>query len=157
MVRGVRGAITVGSNTAEAIREASRRVLTTIVDENDIELDQIASVIFSATKDLDVETPAFGAREMGWTAIPLFCTQEMEVPEGLARCIRVLIHVNTDKPQDEIRHVYLDGAVVLRPDIAEALDLDGLAANGVYEFVFVLSHLNIYGATGAPVRPLALA
>ena len=119
MVRGVRGAITVGSNTAEAIRKAARRLLLTIVEQNRIELDQIVSVIFSATKDLDAETPAFGARQIGWTSIPLFCTQEMEVPEGLARCIRVLIHVNTDKPQDEIRHVYLDGATVLRPDIAE--------------------------------------
>lgn len=119
MVRGVRGAITVESNTAESIRKASRRILSEIVDQNRIELDQIASVIFSATKDLDVETPAYGARQMGWTSIPLFCTQEMEVPGGLARCIRVLVNVNTETPQDEIRHVYLDGAVVLRPDIAE--------------------------------------
>ncbi len=119
MVRGVRGAITVESNTAEAIREASRRLLSTIVDHNRIELGQIISVIFSATKDLDVETPAYGARRMGWTSIPLFCTQEMEVPNALARCIRVLVHVNSEKSQDEIRHVYLDGAVVLRPDIAE--------------------------------------
>ena len=119
MVRGIRGAITVESNTAEAIRSAAHRLLTTIVARNGIELEQIASVIFSATKDIDAETPAFEARQMGWTSVPLFCTQEMEVPDGLARCIRVLIHVNTDKSQDEIRHVYLDGAVVLRPDIAK--------------------------------------
>ncbi len=119
MVRGVRGAITVELNSADAIGEASRRLLSAIVDANRIELEQIASVIFSATKDLDAETPALGARQMGWTSIPLFCTQEMEVPDGLPRCLRVLVHVNTEKPQDEMRHVYLDGAVVLRPDIAE--------------------------------------
>ncbi len=119
MVRGIRGAITVESNTAEAIRSAVHRLLSTIVDRNGIELERIASVVFSVTKDIDAESPAFGARQMGWTSIPLFCTQEMEVPEGLARCVRVLIHINTDKSQDEIRHVYLDGAVVLRPDIAE--------------------------------------
>lgn len=118
MVRGVRGAISVESNTAESIRSAVRRLLTTMVARNGIEEEKIASVIFTATKDIDAESPAFGARQMGWTSIPLFCTQEMEVPEALARCIRVLIHVNTDKSQDEIRHVYLDGAVVLRPDIA---------------------------------------
>ncbi|MDE2845617.1 MAG: chorismate mutase [Gemmatimonadota bacterium] len=119
MVRGVRGATTVESNTAEAIREASRRLLSTIVDRNRIELEEIVSVFFTTTKDLDVETPAFGARQMGWTSIPLFCMQEMEVSDGLPKCIRVLVHVNTEKLQDEIRHVYLDGAVVLRPDIAE--------------------------------------
>lgn len=118
MVRGVRGAITVESNTAEAIRRAVHRLLAAMVARNGIEQEEIASVIFSTTKDIDAETPAFGARQMGWTSIPLFCTQEMEVPEVLARCIRVLIHVNTDKSQDEIRHVYLDGAVALRPDIA---------------------------------------
>lgn len=119
MVRGVRGAITVESNTSEAICEASRRLLTTIVERNRIELEHIISVFFSSTKDLDAQTPAYGVRQMGWTAIPLFCTQEMEVPGSLPGCVRVLVHVNTEKSQDEIRHVYLDGAVVLRPDIAE--------------------------------------
>ena len=119
MVRGIRGAIPVRSNNAEAIREASRRLLSTIVDHNRIELEQIISVIFSATTDIDAETPAYGARLMGWTSIPLFCTQEMAVPNTLSRCIRVLVHVNAEKTQDEIQHVYLDGAVVLRPDIAE--------------------------------------
>ena len=118
MVRGVRGAITVESNTAEAIRRAVHRLLGTIVARNGIEPEKVASVIFSTTKDIDAESPAFGARQMGWTSIPLFCTQEMEVPDSLALCIRVLIHVNTDKSQDEMRHAYLDGAFVLRPDIA---------------------------------------
>ena len=119
MVRGVRGAITVESNTVEAIRTATCRLLTTIVDHNRIESEEIASVIFTATKDIDAESPAYGARQMGWTSIPLFCAQELEVPDTLAMCIRVLVHVNTDKSQDEMRHVYLDGAVTLRPDIAE--------------------------------------
>lgn len=119
MVRGIRGAITVESNTAEAIRTASRRLLSTIIDQNGIDLEDIISVIFTATKDIDAESPAFGLRQMGWTTIPLFCAQEMEVPDALAMCIRVLVHLNTDKSQDETRHVYLDGAVALRPDIAE--------------------------------------
>lgn len=119
MVRGVRGAVTVESNTVEAIRTATCRLLTTIVDQNRIDSEEIASVIFTATKDIDAESPAYGARQMGWTSIPLFCAQELEVPDMLAMCIRVLVHVNTDKSQDEMRHVYLDGAVALRPDIAE--------------------------------------
>ncbi len=119
MVRGVRGATTVESNSAEAIREASQRLISAIVERNRIELKQIVSVVFSATSDLDAETPAYGVRLLGWASIPLFCTQEMEVPGGLPRCIRVLMHINANKSQDEIRHVYLDGAVVLRPDIAE--------------------------------------
>ena len=118
MVRGVRGAITVESNTAEAIRSAAHRLLTTIMDRNGIELEQIASVVFSVTKDIDAESPAYGVRQMGLVDVPLFSLQEMEVPGSLARCVRVLVHINTDKSQDEIRHVYLDGAVVLRPDIA---------------------------------------
>ncbi len=119
MVRGVRGAITVESNTVEAIRTATCRLLTTIVDHNRIDSEEIASVIFTTTKDIDAESPAYGARQMGWTSIPLFCAQELEVPDTLPRCIRVLVHVNTDKSQNEMRHVYLDGAVTLRPDIAE--------------------------------------
>lgn len=118
MVRGVRGAITVESNTAEAIRNAAHRLLAAIMDRNGIELEQIASVVFSVTKDIDAESPAYGVRQMGLVAVPLFSLQEMEVPGSLARCVRVLVHINTDKSQDEIRHVYLDGAVVLRPDIA---------------------------------------
>ena len=119
MVRGIRGAITVKTNTDQAIRESTCQLLAKIVEQNNIELGQIVSVIFSATKDLDAETPAYGARLMGWTSIPLFCTLEMEVPNTLTKCIRVLLHINTDKSQEDIQHIYLEGAKVLRPDLTE--------------------------------------
>jgi chorismate mutase len=119
MIRGVRGAISVEANTVEAIREATRRLLTELVERNRIRLEDIASVFFTGTPDLDVEVPARGAREMGWTLIPMFCMREMEVQDGLPRCIRVLAHINTDKSQTEIIHVYLGEAARLRPDLVQ--------------------------------------
>jgi len=119
MVRGIRGAITVEQNTADSIQRATQRLLQTIVERNQLELDQVVSVMFSVTSDLDAESPPYGARLIGWTSIPLFCAQEMVVKDGLSRCVRVLIHTNSEKQQQEIRHVYLDGATALRPDLAE--------------------------------------
>lgn len=119
MVRGIRGAVTVDANTRKAIREATQRLLKMIVEQNHLALEDMASVFFTGTKDLDVEVPARAAREMGWTAIPMFCAQEMAVQDSLPRCIRVMIHVNTDKTQQEIQHVYLGEAVRLRPDLTQ--------------------------------------
>ncbi len=115
--RGIRGAITVEQNSAETILNATRTLLQQIVDANTLDPAEIASVILTATPDLDAVAPARAAREMGWTDVPLLCMQEMAVPGSLPMCIRVLIHWNTDLEQDQIRHVYLGRARVLRPDL----------------------------------------
>lgn len=116
--RGVRGAITVEENTAEVIHDGARELLTAMAEENGFEIADLVSVIFTATPDLDAAYPAAAARALGWTATPLLCMQEMAVAGSLARCIRVLVHWNTDRAPSEVRHVYLRGAQVLRPDLA---------------------------------------
>ena len=115
--RGIRGAITVDANKQEMILAATRELLTHIVEANDLDVDDVASAVFTATPDLDAAPPARAARELGWTGVPLLCMQEMAVAGALPRCIRVLIHWNTERRQDQIRHVYLKEARVLRPDL----------------------------------------
>ncbi len=117
LMRGVRGAITVEANTARAIHEATRALLTEMVRANRIETGAIAAVIFTLTPDLDAAFPAEGARQMGWTAVPLLSCSEIAVPGALGRCLRILMLVSTQRAQDEIAHVYLRGAEVLRPDL----------------------------------------
>lgn len=114
--RGVRGATTCDDNTRAAILSATRELLNQMVARNGIALPDVASVIFTTTADLMAEFPAVAAREMGWQQVPMLCTHEMTVPHGLPRCIRVLLHWNTDRSPERIRHVYLRGAVALRPD-----------------------------------------
>lgn len=114
--RGIRGATVATANTAEAIRSATQELLRELVAENNLDPDDIASVIFTTTPDLTAEAPARAARELGWTEAALLCVGEMETVDGLRRCIRVLIHWNTDKGPAEVRHVYLRDAVQLRPD-----------------------------------------
>jgi chorismate mutase len=116
-VRGVRGAITVERDEAALLLDATERLLRAIVAENGIRSDDVASALFTLTPDLVSQFPAMAARRMGWTLVPLLNFTEVAVPGALARCIRVLLHVNTDKGQDEIVHVYLEGARVLRPDL----------------------------------------
>jgi len=117
-VRGVRGAIQVERDDETVLLDATERLLREIVAENGISPDDIASALFTLTPDLRAQFPAVAARRMGWTLVPLLNFTEIGVPGGLPRTIRVLIHVNTEKRQDEIVHVYLDGARVLRPDLA---------------------------------------
>lgn len=118
MVRAIRGAITVDANTADDIVDGTRELLEHIVLNNHLTTDNIISAIFTVTPDLNAQYPAAAAREMGWHDIPLLCACEINKPEGLPKCIRVLLHVHSDKPKAEIRHVYLRKAVSLRPDIA---------------------------------------
>jgi chorismate mutase len=120
MMRGIRGAITVGHDDAAAIVEATKRLLTAMIERNAVALDDIASVLFSLTPDLRAVFPALGAREMGWTHVPMLHFCEIDVPGSLPRVIRVLMHVNTTRALDAIDHVYLDGAVVLRPDLTRS-------------------------------------
>jgi len=114
--RGIRGATTVEENTAEAILAATRELLVCIVEANGLEVEDVASAIFTATPDLTAAFPAQAAREMGWHNVALLDAQEIPVPGSLERCIRVLVHWNTEKSAAEIRHVYLRGARKLRPD-----------------------------------------
>jgi chorismate mutase len=114
--RGIRGATTVDENVPDAILEATTELLTELVQANSLDVEDIASAFFSTTTDLDAEFPAVAANRMGWTDVALLCGHEMQVPGSLQRCLRVLLHVNTEKSQHEMVHVYLRGATVLRPD-----------------------------------------
>ena len=116
--RGVRGATTAEENTAEAILAATRELLVLIVEANDLRVEDVASAIFTTTPDLTAAFPAKAAREIGWRDVALLDAQEIPVPGSLERCIRVLVHWNTEKRQDEVVHVYIKGASALRPDIS---------------------------------------
>ena len=115
--RGVRGAISVEANTREAILGASRELLQEMVRANGLGLKDIACAIFTTTPDLNAEFPAAGARELGWSEVPLLCAQEMGVPGALPRCLRVLILANTRKSAEDMVHVYLKEAKALRPEV----------------------------------------
>ena len=117
-VRGIRGAITVDADDPEAIVRATQRLLREMVAQNAVDLDDIASVLFSLTPDLRAAFPALGAREMGWIHVPMLHFTEIDVPGALARVVRVLMHVNTSRAQQDVEHVYLEGARVLRPDLS---------------------------------------
>jgi chorismate mutase len=117
-VRGIRGATTAPANTREAMLAATRELLDALIRANQIQAADVASIYFTTTADLDAAFPATAAREMGWMNVALLDAQAPRVPNDIARCIRVLIHWNTDRACDQIRHVYLRGASHLRPDLA---------------------------------------
>ncbi len=115
-VRGIRGATVAAANTKESILDATRELLLDMIAANDIQPEDVASAWFTTSPDLNAEYPAPAARALGWTDVALLCTHEMNVPHGLPRCIRILIHLNTDKPTHAIKHIYLGEAATLRPD-----------------------------------------
>lgn len=116
-VRAIRGATTAEANTVAAIRGAVMELLDDIEARNRFDPEEVVSVIFTATRDLDAVFPAAIARERPrWSNVPLLDVQQMQVANSLERCIRVLIHLNTPIPQRDIRHSYLQGAKNLRPD-----------------------------------------
>jgi chorismate mutase len=114
--RGIRGAITVSENTREAIMAASKELLQNIIEANEVDMSDVACIIFTTTPDLDAAFPAAAARELGWTQVALLCGHEMDVPGSLPRCLRVMMLLNTNKKNDEIVHVYLGGAEILRAE-----------------------------------------
>lgn len=114
--RAIRGATTVASNTAEDILEATDELLRTIVSLNELTPDDLVSLIFTTTTDLNATFPAVAARGMGLDQIPLMCAHEMNVPGALDMVVRVMIHVNTTMPAADIKHVYLRRARELRPE-----------------------------------------
>jgi chorismate mutase len=116
-IRAIRGATTVTANNIESIREAVTELLEALEINNSIDPDDIVSIIFTATQDLDAIFPAAIARERPhWQNVPLLDVQQMHVAGSLEKCIRVILHVNTPKLQAEMQHVYLRGAKNLRPD-----------------------------------------
>lgn len=116
--RGIRGAITIENNNREEILEATKELLKKIVEENEVLVEDIASIHLSMTSDLDQEFPALAARQLlGWRYVPMLCANEITTPKGLKKCIRVLMNVNTTKTQAEIKHIYLKEAQKLRPDL----------------------------------------
>ncbi len=118
-VRGIRGAVTVGANSKEAITSATRELLAAIVRENQLLPDDIAGIMFTATPDLTAEFPAYAVRGLHWPTVPLICAQEIDVPGAMRSVVRVLLLVNTTRTPQEIKHQYLREARQLRPDLTE--------------------------------------
>lgn len=114
--RGVRGATTVEVDEKETVLKATRELLALLIRLNGIRAEDVASAIFTTTPDVLSVFPATAARQLGWLDVPLLCAHEMSVPGSLQKCVRILIHWNTEKPQGEIQHVYLHEARNLRPD-----------------------------------------
>ncbi len=118
MLRGVRGATTVEVNTREAILAATRELLCLMIEANGIGPEDVASAIFTTTVDLNADYPALAARALGWHDVALMCMHEMNVPHGLKQCLRILLHWNTEVAARDVKHIYINGAVNLRPDRA---------------------------------------
>ena len=120
-VRGVRGATTVESDDPALIRAAARELMEEILRRNQItDFDDVISAVFTTTEDLVSAFPAEAARAMGMNQVPLLCAQEIPVTGSMPRCIRVLLHINSDRKPKEIEHVYLRDAQKLRPDLKSA-------------------------------------
>jgi chorismate mutase len=122
--RGVRGATTVEANTRDSVLKATRQLLALMIRRNDIDSNDVASAVFTLTRDLNAEFPALAARQLGWLDVPLLCGYELEVPGSLGMCIRILLHWNTTKTQKEIHHVYIHDAMALRPDLSKLPPVD---------------------------------
>ncbi|ANU28099.1 chorismate mutase [Planococcus versutus] len=119
MIRGIRGAITVSADHADEIQEETQRLVLEMAKENNIEPEDVASVIISTTTDISSAFPAKAVRTIKeWNYVPVMCTHEMDVPGSMPLCIRVMMHVNTGVGQKEIHHVYLNEAKKLRPDLS---------------------------------------
>lgn len=116
-VRAVRGAIQVDADVREQVLAATRQLLTAVLERNHLVADDLISVIFTATPDLQSEFPAYAARELGITDVPLLCAVEIDVPGAMPRVLRLLAHVETDLARRDVRHVYLGGAAALRIDL----------------------------------------
>lgn len=121
MIRGIRGAITVNEDNEQEVVPATERLMREIIQQNGINPETVASVFVSVTEDLTSSFPAKALRQIdGWAYVPVMCMQEVPVPGSLGKCIRVMFHAETEIPQEDIKHVYLEGAKVLRPDLLKA-------------------------------------
>lgn len=118
MIRGIRGATTVLKNEEEMIISTTKQLLDEMITVNEVKAETVAQVLITVTHDLNATFPAKAMRLLnGWQFVPVMCSQEIPVPNSLERCIRVMMTVNTDLAQEEISHIYLEGAVKLRPDL----------------------------------------
>ena len=117
MVRGIRGATYIEKNEADCIIRETKLLLLEIVEKNQIKAEDICSILFTSTSGLNASFPAMAARELGWKYVPMLCSVEIDVPDSLQNCVRVLMHVNTFLKQDQIKHVYLKEAKKLRDDL----------------------------------------
>ena len=118
--RGIRGATTVPENDEKQIIHHTKQVLKEMIEANDVKPEDVSHVFVSATKGIDAVFPARALREFpGWTMVPVMCMAEIDVQNSLEKCIRIMMVVNTDKGQDEIKHVFQNEAVKLRPDLVE--------------------------------------
>ena len=118
-VRALRGATTVDADTTEQIHERVQALLAAMLDRNDVSKDDLVSIVFTATGDIHSMFPAAAARVIGMGDVPLLCAQELDIDGGTPRCIRVLMHVETERSRAELHHVYLEGARGLRDDLPE--------------------------------------
>ena len=116
-VRAVRGATQVDADDRQQVLDAVTELLQAVLDKNDLDHDDLISVLFTATPDLTSEFPAYAARQMGIVDVPLLCAAEIDVPGAMPRVLRLLAHVETSASRAEIRHVYLHGAAALRTDL----------------------------------------
>jgi chorismate mutase len=119
MLRAIRGATTIDVDTPEEIRSRTKNLMHEILERNALSVDDLVSIIFASTPDVRSGFPATAARELGLESVPLFGTQEVAVDGALERCIRVLVHCYTERAKSDIHHVYLEGARVLRTDLAD--------------------------------------
>ncbi|MEU1385752.1 chorismate mutase [Nonomuraea sp. NPDC048881] len=119
MVRAIRGAIQVDADDRDSIIQGTTELVQAIMERNSLTTDDVISVLFTATPDLTSEFPALAARKLGFHDVPLICCTEIGVPGALPRVVRLMAHVETDRPRAEMQHVYLRGAVALRQDIAQ--------------------------------------
>ena len=119
LLRGLRGATTCASDTPEDIRVATQELLLAMMERNDLDHDDVVSVIFTTSTDLTSSFPATAARGIGFGDIPLLCASEIAVPGSMALCVRILMHVYTTRSRTEMRHVYLRNAQSLRDDLPE--------------------------------------
>lgn len=116
-VRAVRGATQVDQDDRQQVLDATTELLESVLRRNELEPADLISVIFTATPDIRSEFPAYAARQMGITDVPLLCATEMDVPGAMPRVLRLLAHVETERPRQDVRHVYLRGAAALRTDL----------------------------------------
>jgi chorismate mutase len=120
-VRGIRGATTATTNTADAITEATDELLRELIRANELDPNEICFAFFTTTHDLTAEFPAFAARRLGWVDVPLLCSHDMDVrlpnPRGVPMCIRILLLYNTEQPQSAMRAIYLRGAQAIKADL----------------------------------------
>ena len=118
-IRGIRGATVIEEDREELVLSATRDLLLAIQEANPtLRVEELASIFFTVSEDISSTYPALAARQLGWTHVPMLCAREIPVPNSLKRCIRILLHWNTELSQEKIHHIYLGEAASLRPDLS---------------------------------------